>query len=172
MFIITFFLRLPLRHRAGFVILGKRHRKEAAMKEAHNGDTVKVHYTGKLEDGTVFDSSEERGPLSFTLGQKQLIPGFEQAVLGMSEGESKTVTVPPQEAYGARREDLVLKVEKEKFPPQITPEEGKVLSLRQQDGGVIEAAIVDVGDDTVTLDANHPLAGRDLTFEIELVEVA
>lgn len=142
------------------------------MKKAQNGDTVRVHYTGKLVDGTVFDSSREREPLEFTLGGGRLIKGFEEAVEGMSAGESSTVRIPADEAYGPRREELVLSIPRDKFPPAIEAREGVMLSLRQPDGGMLDAEITKVGEQSVTVDANHPLAGKELTFDIEMVEVA
>ena len=140
--------------------------------QARNGDVVQVDYTGKLADGTVFDSSAERGPLEFTLGAGQMIPGFEKAVFGMKVGEKKTVTIPVDEAYGPRRDDLVVEVPREKLPSGNTPEVGQQLGIRQPDGRTAIATIIDVSDNnTVTIDANHPLAGKDLTFEIELVKI-
>ncbi|MEW6418117.1 MAG: peptidylprolyl isomerase [Nitrospirota bacterium] len=142
------------------------------MSGAKDGDTVKVHYTGTLEDGTVFDSSKDRGPLEFTIGKGQLIKGFENAVLGMSIGETKTVTVPSNEAYGPRKNELVLKFNKTDFPPDLDPVEGLVLNLKNPDGRSLVAQITEVSGDSVTLDANHPMAGKDLTFKIDLIEVA
>ena len=142
------------------------------MSNAKDGDTVKVHYTGTLEDGTVFDSSKDRDPLQFTIGKGQLIKGFENAVLGMSIGETKTVRIPSNEAYGTRRDELILKFNKTDFPTNIEPKEGLVLNLRSPDGRTMMAEITEVSVDSVTLDANHPLAERDLTFKIDLVEVA
>jgi peptidylprolyl isomerase len=141
------------------------------MKKAKLGDNVKAHYTGKLDDGTVFDSSRDRGPLEFSIGQNQVIKGFEEAVVGMSEGESKTVTVASEEAYGARREDLVITLQRSQIPANVELREGLHLQMRQQDGTVFNVMVSDLSDEQVTLDANHPLAGRDLTFEIELVEI-
>lgn len=142
------------------------------MSKVKEGDTVKVHYTGKLKDGSVFDSSEDREPLEFTLGQGQLIPGFEKAVIGMEVGESTTVDIPSEEAYGERRDDLELEVSKSDLPDNIEPEEGMQLQMQQQeDGRAIPVQITAVEDEYVTLDANHPLAGKDLTFNIELVEL-
>ncbi len=140
----------------------------ATIKE---GDTVKVHYTGKIADGTVFDSSKEREPLEFTIGEGKLIPGFEKAVVGMSVGDSNTVTIPSDEAYGEKRDDMVVDVEKTQIPEDISPEVGQQLQIQQKDGGAIPVVITDVTDENVKLDANHPLAGQDLTFEIEVVEV-
>lgn len=139
---------------------------------AKKGDQVKVHYTGTLKDGTVFDSSREREPLEFTLGEGKLIPGFENAVEGMNPGETRTQNIPSDEAYGPRLDELVLQVPKEQIPQDINPEVGQQLQIRQDDGRTAVVKVTDIGDDTVTLDANHPLAGKDLTFEIELLEVA
>lgn len=141
------------------------------MKRAGSGDTVRVHYTGKFDDGTVFDSSRERDPLEFTLGQGQIIKGFEEAVDGLAQGAAATVKIPAEKAYGPRKEELVIKVGREQFPPTIEPKEGVLLNIRHPSGGTMEVSIVEVDESTVTLDANHPLAGKDLTFEIELVEV-
>jgi peptidylprolyl isomerase len=139
--------------------------------EARNGDTVQVHYTGKLADGTLFDSSVGREPLEFTLGAGQMIPGFEKAVFGMKVGEKKTVTIPADEAYGPYRDDLVVEISREKLPSDMTPEVGQQLVMRQPDGTEIVVVITAVSDETVTIDANHPLAGKELTFEIELVKI-
>ncbi len=142
------------------------------MPKVKEGDTVKVHYTGKLtEDGTVFDSSREREPLEFTLGEGKLIPGFEDAVVGMEEGDSTTVDLSSEDAYGERREDLELEVAKSDLPDNIDPEVGMQLQMQQQENGqAIPVQITAVEDDYVELDANHPLAGKDLTFDIELIE--
>lgn len=141
------------------------------MAEANEGDTVHIHYTGRLDDGTVFDSSEDRDPLEFTLGEGKVIPGFESAVEGMEEGESKTTTIPSDDAYGDRRDDLVLSVPREQLPSDLDPEQGQRLQMRAGDGETFQVVVTEVGDDAVQVDANHPLAGKDLTFEIELVEV-
>lgn len=140
------------------------------MSEAKTGDTVKVHYTGKLEDGTVFDSSRDRDPLEFTLGQGQVIPGFEQAVEGMEAGESKSASIPADEAYGERRDEMVIDVGLEEFPDDIEPSVGQQLQLRQGES-TMTVRVTALDDESVTLDANHPLAGEDLTFDIELVDV-
>lgn len=141
------------------------------MAKAKMGDTVKVHYTGKLGDGTVFDSSRERGPLEFTIGKKMLIPGFEAAVEGMEEGDTQSVSISPGEAYGERMDELVMVVQRSEFPENIDPQVGLALTVRHPEAGVIETRITEVTDDDVTIDANHPLAGQELTFEIELVEI-
>jgi peptidylprolyl isomerase len=142
------------------------------LSTVKEGDTVKVHYTGKLNDGSVFDSSQDREPLEFTLGKGQLIPGFENAVTGMEEGDSTTVDIPIDEAYGERRDDLELEVAKNELPDNVEPEVGMQLQMQQQESGeAVPVQITKVEDEKVTLDANHPLAGKDLTFDIELVEV-
>lgn len=141
------------------------------MAQATEGDTVKIHYTGKLEDGTVFDSSEGREPLEFTLGEGRVIPGFESAVEGMEEGEEKTAEVPAGDAYGPRRDDLVLTVPRGQLPDDMEPEVGQQLQMKTDDGNTFNVVIVETGEESVELDANHPLAGKDLTFDIELVEV-
>jgi peptidylprolyl isomerase len=141
------------------------------MVKAKNGDTVTVHYTGRLEDGTVFDSSANRDPLEFTLGDGLLIPGFEQAVLGMSPGESKTAEVSADQAYGPHREAMVVEIDRQEFPPHFQPEVGQQLQIPQSEGQVARLIVTAVSEQKVTLDANHPLAGRDLTFDIQLVEI-
>ncbi len=141
------------------------------MAEARQGDNVKVHYTGKFDDGTIFDSSRGGEPLEFTVGEGQVIPGFEDAVKGMSAGESKTVTIPANEAYGPHRDELVMMVSKESMPPDYEPTVGDQLQLTHPSGQQMVVTVTDVSSDSVTLDANHPLAGEDLTFEIELEEI-
>jgi peptidylprolyl isomerase len=138
---------------------------------AGNGDTVQVNYTGKLADGTVFDSSIGREPLEFTLGAGQVIPGFEKAVFDMKVGEKKTVTIPVEEAYGPVRDELVAEISRERLPSDLTPEVGQQLVMTQPEGGQVIVTITGVSDNTVTINANHPLAGKDLTFEIELVKI-
>jgi peptidylprolyl isomerase len=141
------------------------------MGKAKKGDTVKVHYTGTLGDGTVFDSSREREPLEFKLGEKMLIPGFEAAVEGMEKGNTRTVSISPEDAYGERSDELVMVIGREEFPENIDPKVGLALTARHPEAGVIETVITEVTDEKVTIDANHPLAGQELTFEIELVEI-
>ena len=141
------------------------------MSKVKDGDTVKVHYTGKLEDGTVFDSSKEGEPLELTIGAGNVIEGFEKGVIGMERGSSKTVTIPPEKAYGSMNEELVAKVKKENIPENVTPAIGEQLQLKQQDGNIVNVTITEMRGDTVTLDANHPLSGKTLIFDIELVEI-
>jgi len=141
------------------------------MAKAKNGDTVKVHYTGKLEDGTLFDSSENREPLEFTIGQGTVIPGFEQAVTGMSPGDSKTEKVAANQAFGPHREDLVVEIDRERIPEGMVPKVGKRLRVEKTDGGITDVLVAGVTESKVTLDANHPLARNDLVFDIELLEI-
>lgn len=140
------------------------------MSEAKQGDTVRVHYTGTLGDGTVFDSSKDREPLEFGLGTGQVIPGFDQALTGMKPGESKKVTIAADEAYGPYRSELVMVVDRSEFPADIAPSIGDQFELSQE-GQSFVVNVTDVTDQEVTLDANHPLAGKELTFELELVEI-
>jgi FKBP-type peptidyl-prolyl cis-trans isomerase 2 len=141
------------------------------MSRAKKGDKVKVHYTGKLDDGTIFDSSEDRPPLEFTIGQGNIIPGFEKGVIGMESGDTKTVTIAPEEGYGPYREELTLDVRKGDLPENITPTLGQQLQIKQTDGNIVNVTISEMQEETVTLNANHPLAGKILTFDIELVEI-
>lgn len=141
------------------------------MAEAQQGSTVSVHYTGKLKDDTVFDSSHGGDPLSFEVGSGQIIPGFEKGVLGMSPGETKTVEVSADEAYGPYREDQIVEVEREKLPEDIEPQVGQQLQVQQTNGQTAIVTIKEVTPGSVRLDANHPLAGKDLMFEIEMVSV-
>ncbi len=142
------------------------------MAEAQKGDTVHIHYTGRLDDGTVFDTSENRDPLGFVLGEGKVIPGFEAAVQGMAEGEQKTATIESEQAYGPRRDELLLEVERERMPDDLEPEVGQPLQMQTADGQTVQVTIVKVEEEQVVLDANHPLAGKDLTFDIELVKIA
>ena len=139
------------------------------MTNVKQGDPVAVHYTGTLADGTVFDSSEGRDPLTFTVGSDQVIEGFENAVVGMAEGESKTVTIASQDAYGPHDPAMVRRIGRETVPPEIALREGMQLSARNQEGQTVAVVVTDLDDDSVTLDANHPLAGKDLVFTITLV---
>jgi FKBP-type peptidyl-prolyl cis-trans isomerase 2 len=138
---------------------------------AKSGDSVQVHYIGKRNDGSVFDNSRDRDePLAFTLGSGQVIPGFERAVEGMEVGEVRKVRIEPEEAYGERRDDLLMDVDREHVPEGVELEAGTRLQL-QRDGRAIPVTVTDIGEESVTLDANHPLAGEELNFEIELVDV-
>jgi peptidylprolyl isomerase len=141
------------------------------MAQAKQGDTVNVHYTGKLEDGTVFESSIGREPLQFKIGGCEVLPDFEQAVIGMSPGESRIVEIPYQRAYGPHRDEMVWVVERDHFPPDNQLEVGQDLLLRHRDGQLIIATVTEVSATSVTIDPNHPLAGKNLTFEIQLVKV-
>jgi peptidylprolyl isomerase len=145
--------------------------KEKKMGQAKLGDTVKVHYTGKLDDGTVFDSSAERDPLQFSIGEGLVIPGFEQAVVGMTPGESKRTNISADEAYGPYRPELVMVVEKERIPTDVSVEVGQMLQISQSNGQAIPVVVTEVSDSQITLDANHPLAGQELIFEIQLVQI-
>jgi len=142
------------------------------MAQAANGDKVKVHYTGTLDDGTEFDSSRGRDPLEFTLGAGQMIPGFEAGVHGMSVGESKKIKIPSDQAYGPHHDEMMVTVDRSEFPGDVTPEVGDQFQMRHETGQVMVVTVTDVTDANVTLDANHPLAGEDLNFDIELVEIA
>jgi len=141
------------------------------MTQATHGATVAFHYSGTLADGAKFDSSEGRDPLSFTLGEGQIIPGLEAAIEGMAAGEAKTVTVPAADAYGPRRDDAVQLVPRESVPEDVPLELGSQLQLRAPDGQVLPVVVAEVTEEHVALDANHPLAGQDLTFAVEVVSV-
>jgi peptidylprolyl isomerase len=141
------------------------------MATAKTGDSVQVHYTGRLDDGTVFDSSREREPLAFTLGTGQVITGFDEAVDGMQVGESRETRIDVDDAYGPRRDDLVLDMPAEQIPDGMALEVGMRLELRQPDGKAVPVTVAEVADESVKLDANHPLAGEPLTFELELVAI-
>lgn len=142
------------------------------MSQAESGNTVKVHYTGTLADGTAFDSSRGSDPLEVTLGSGSVIAGFEQALMGMSVGESKTVTIGAAEAYGEHHADRVHEVEREKMPDDIDLRVGVILEAVGAGGVPLPVQIAGLSETMVTLDFNHPLAGQDLTFELELVEIA
>jgi FKBP-type peptidyl-prolyl cis-trans isomerase 2 len=142
------------------------------MGQAKQGDTVKVHYTGRLCDDTVFDTSEGREPLEFTIGQQQVIAGFEQAVIGMDLGESRTSEIPADRAYGPRDEKLVMEVSRQRVPDDLELRVDDRLQVRRADGETLVVTVTDLSDTNVTLDGNHPLAGQDLVFDIRLVEIA
>ena len=141
------------------------------MSEAKQGDKVSVHYTGKLHDGSVFDSSREREPLEFSIGKGEVIKGFEDAVEGMSEGDVKTVTIAPAQAYGEFKEAELMKVKRAQLPPDLRVEPGMFLEATSKDGRVVKVRIAEVKEDCIIIDGNHPLAGKELIFEIELLRV-
>lgn len=141
------------------------------MAQAKTGDTVKVHYTGSLDDGTVFDSSLEREPLEFTLGAGQVVPGFENGVVGMDIDETKTVNIPCQDAYGEHNPAQIIEIGRDQIPADMKIEEGMQLQMMADDGQALLVTVAELTDETVKLDANHMLAGKDLTFEIKLVEI-
>ncbi len=141
------------------------------MTQAKSGNTVRIHYTGTLDDGTEFDSSAGRDPLEFALGGGQVIPGFDTAVDGMALGESKSVTIPPDEAYGQRHGQLVQQVPRTALPGDMEPAVGMQLQSQSPDGQVMNLVVTEIVDDSLTVDANHPLARQALTFAIELVEI-
>ena len=142
------------------------------MSKAKDGDKVKVHYTGQLENGDVFDSSRQRDPLEFVIGSGNVIPGFENGIIDMEVGDSKRITISPEEGYGERREELVVKVMRNEFPEHISPAVGQQLQIRQGEGDVLNVNIIALDEESVTLDANHPLAGHTLLFDVELMEIA
>ena len=141
------------------------------MAQAKQGDIVAVHYTGKLADGTVFDTSYSRAPLQMKIGQGKVIAGFEKAVVGMNKGEKKTVVIPSAEAYGPRQDKAVVEMERKGLPQNFEPKVGQRLELTQEDDTTVLVTVTAVTETTLTVDANHPLAGKELTFEIELVSV-
>ncbi len=161
----------PARARTWEYAAGGAIQPKGVLMAAKNGDTVLVHYTGTLDDGTQFDSSKDGDPLESVLGQNMLIPGFETAILGMEEGETKTVTIQPDQAYGDRMEELVLTLPRAEVPAHMKPEVGMLVQLALDDEQEFEAVITEINDENLTLDANHPLAGEALTFELELVGI-
>ncbi|MFQ3173256.1 MAG: FKBP-type peptidyl-prolyl cis-trans isomerase 2 [Flavobacterium sp.] len=141
------------------------------MSQVKENNTVKVHYTGKLSDGQVFDSSEGKEPLEFTLGQGRLIPGFEKGLMDMKLNEKKTITIAKEEAYGEVNQDLIQEVQKSELPQEITPEVGMGLVSKSSDGQEMNLQVIEVREASIVLDGNHPLAGKDLTFDLEVVEI-
>jgi peptidylprolyl isomerase len=142
------------------------------MAKVKSGDTVQVHYKGTLQSGELFDSSEGREPLEFTVGSGQVINGFDTAVLDMEAGESKTVNIPVEQAYGERSQDALISVPRTEFPADINPNIGDELQMSDDQGNIYPVVVAEVAEDHVVLDANHPLAGQALTFEISLVKIA
>ena len=141
------------------------------MAQAQNGDKVRVHYHGKLRSGETFDSSEGREPLEFTIGSGQVIKGFDDGVTGMATGEKKTVEIPVGDAYGEKNDEMIIEFPKDQFPPDMNPEVGMQLMMNNGQGQSFPVNIVEVKEESVVLDANHPLAGQDLIFDLELVEI-
>jgi FKBP-type peptidyl-prolyl cis-trans isomerase 2 len=141
------------------------------MQQVKSGDTVKVHYHGKLTDGTTFDSSEGREPLEFEVGSGMVIKGFDDGVTGMHVGDKKTINIPVDEAYGPRQEEMLIEFPINQFPPDLKPEIGMPLTMTTSHGQPVQVVITEVKDETVVLDANHPLAGQELVFDLELVEI-
>ena len=141
------------------------------MQQVKAGDTVKVHYHGRLTDGTTFDSSEGREPLEFKVGSGQVIKGFDDGVTGMEVGQKKTINIPADEAYGAKNEEMIVNFPRANFPEDLNPEVGMQLNMTNGSGQVIPVVIVEVGEEEVILDANHPLAGQELVFDLELVSI-
>lgn len=141
------------------------------MEQAKSGDTVKVHYHGKLTNGTTFDSSEGREPLEFEVGSGMVIAGFDNGVTGMSVGDKKTIEIPVDEAYGAKQDELIMEFPRSNFPADMVPEVGMSLNMSNGSGQNFPVVIKEVKDDVVLLDANHPLSGEDLVFDLELVEI-
>lgn len=141
------------------------------MTQVKDGDTVKVNYTGKLKEGSVFDSSEGREPLEFQLGKGQLIPGFEKTVIGMAVGESRTVDIPSDQAYGPHRQELTQQVPRQQFPEDMELQVGQRFQIGQDEQHPMVVEVTEISDSAITLDGNHPLAGKDLVFDIELVEI-
>jgi len=142
------------------------------VSTAKQGDTVHVRYTGRFDDGTVFDTSEGHDPLEFVLGGGRVIPGFEKAVEGLSVGEQVTTEIPPEEAYGPRNDALVMEVGRDQFPEDASPAVGQQFQMSTTDGRQAVVTVTSVSDEKVEIDANHPLAGRALSFELELVKIS
>lgn len=141
------------------------------MQQVKSGDTIKVHYHGRLESGETFDSSEGREPLQFEVGAGHVIRGFDDGVTGMTIGEKKTIHIPVDQAYGHRQEEMVIPFPLNQFPPDLQPQVGMPLTMTTAQGHPVQVVIVEVGEENVLLDANHPLAGKDLIFDLELVEI-
>jgi FKBP-type peptidyl-prolyl cis-trans isomerase 2 len=141
------------------------------MSKAKMGDTVKVHYTGRLDDESIFDTSRERTPLEFTIGEGNLIEGFEKGIIGMEIGETRSLKIAPEDGYGTRDDKLVTQISRSYLPQSVEPAIGQQLQVKQPDGQAFVVWIADLDEDTVTIDANHPLAGERLNFEIELTEI-
>ena len=142
------------------------------MSQAKAGDKVKVHYKGSFKDGKVFDSSEGKDPLEFTIGQKMVVKGFENAIVGMASGEKKKISIQPKEAYGEYRKDLVATIDRSEIPNDIKPELGMMLQVSPEPGRPTAVTVTELNEKTLTLDGNHPLAGKELTFELDLLSIS
>ncbi|MDH3883572.1 MAG: peptidylprolyl isomerase [Desulfobacterales bacterium] len=141
------------------------------MAEAKSGDTVKIHFTGKLQDETVIETSKDRDPLEFKIGDGNVIPGLEQGVIGMAAGDKKTIAISPEDAFGQPQEDLVVDMKKSEFPKDVELAAGVYLNIESSDGKEFKAKVVEIKEDTVILDANHPLAGVTINYDVELLEI-
>lgn len=141
------------------------------MQTVKSGDTIKVHYVGILKNGTVFDTSRKKEPFQFTLGENQVITGFEEGVIGMRQGEIKTITIPCDKAYGAKRQDMIVTLPKGDFPSNVPLKVGQRLQIQPGNGQRLNVLVAEVTDTDVTIDGNHPLADKDLTFEIEIIKI-
>ena len=141
------------------------------MAEAKLGDTVKIHFTGKLQDQTVIETSKDRGPLEFKIGEGDVIPGLEQGIIGMAAGDKKTIAVAPEDGFGQRKEDLVVDLNKSEFPEDVEFAVGAYLNIESSDGKEFQAKVIDIKEEMVTLDANHPLAGATINYDVELLEI-
>ncbi len=142
------------------------------MSEVKKGDKVKVHYTGKLQDGSVFDSSIDREPLEFEVGAGMMIAGFDAAVNGMKIGDKKVAEIPANEAYGEVNKEMIVEVKRTQLPPDLEPQVGQQLGMQQPNGQSVPVVVAEVKEESIVIDANHPLAGKDLIFEIELMEIS
>lgn len=143
------------------------------MTQATEGDTVQIHYTGKLPDGTVVSTSQGKQPVQFTIGEGKVIPGLEKAIVGMAQGESKSVEIPAAQGFGPRRQDLVVQVDRSQVPDSTPASVGQRLPIQlRTQGKPVQAVVIDVSEDRLTLDANHPLAGKNLNFDVELIKVS
>jgi len=141
------------------------------MSQAKSGDKVKIHYTGKLENGNIFDSTREGPPLELVIGSRTVFPELEDNIIGMTAGESRNITLQPEQAFGPKRVELIVQIDSGILPAEITPEIGMQLQNKQPDGKLINVIITDIKDNAITLDANHPLAGQAVILDIELVEI-
>ena len=149
----------------------KKEDVQPKFEYAAYGDTIKIHYTGKFEDGTVFDSSRSKDPFEFKLGEGSVLPAIEEAIIGMTEGENKSAVLAPEKAYGPFRKELIKKITREKFPENVELKVGLYLKIKQENGKPALVRVIGLDEATVTLDANHPLAGKTLVFDIELIDI-